>query len=127
MQRTFTLEEATDTVLFCSSIVHDLAYKAAAIGMEKEMAASEASHPTVTRLAKSISYQMDFQNTSNKCVKNSRKVKRKRLEIDTKKPPMDLGNDGNYPELVSSSAEDLQMIDSMKPPKLESKCNCTVM
>ncbi|CAL9048185.1 unnamed protein product [Musa banksii] len=127
MQRTFTLEEATDTVLFCSSIVHDLAYKAAAIGMEKEMAASEASHPTVTRLAKSISYQMDFQNTSNKCVKNSRKVKRKRLEIDTKKPSMDLGNDDNYPELVSSSAEDLQMIDSMKPPKLESKCNCTVM
>ncbi|RWV79652.1 hypothetical protein GW17_00059185 [Ensete ventricosum] len=126
MQRTFTLEEATDAVLFCSSIVHDLACKAAAIGMEKEMAASEASRSTVTRLAKSISYQMDFRNTSNKCVLNSRKVKRKRLEIDIKKPSMDLGND-NYLELVSSSAEDLQTIDSMKPPKLESKCNCTVM
>jgi len=36
LSRSLTLEEATDTVLFCSTIVHNLIDKAANIGMEKE-------------------------------------------------------------------------------------------
>ncbi|KAK7255790.1 hypothetical protein RIF29_29210 [Crotalaria pallida] len=45
-----TLEEATDTILFCSSIIHDLAYQAATIAMEKEHSDPlpfEGSEPTV--------------------------------------------------------------------------------
>ncbi|KAK3190285.1 hypothetical protein Dsin_029846 [Dipteronia sinensis] len=34
--RSLTLEEATDAIHFCSSIVQDLAYQVATIAMEKE-------------------------------------------------------------------------------------------
>ncbi|KAI5077428.1 hypothetical protein GOP47_0007252 [Adiantum capillus-veneris] len=36
----FSLEEATNTILFCSSIVHDLIYKAASLATEKEAEAA---------------------------------------------------------------------------------------
>ncbi|KAI5073627.1 hypothetical protein GOP47_0011640 [Adiantum capillus-veneris] len=35
-KRSLTLEEATDTILFCSSIVHELVYKAATLSIENE-------------------------------------------------------------------------------------------
>ncbi|KAG8051037.1 hypothetical protein GUJ93_ZPchr0009g814 [Zizania palustris] len=56
IQRCFTLEEATDTILLCSSIVHDLAYKAATIALDHEQESGhvEFSRPTVTLVGKSI-------------------------------------------------------------------------
>ncbi|KAH7447798.1 hypothetical protein KP509_01G121900 [Ceratopteris richardii] len=36
LKRSLTLEEATDTILFCNSIVHELVYKAASLAIEKE-------------------------------------------------------------------------------------------
>ena len=55
-QRCFTLEEATDTILFCSSIAHDIAYRAATIGLEHEQQSELASalRPTVTMVGRSI-------------------------------------------------------------------------
>ncbi|URE43150.1 hypothetical protein MUK42_33577 [Musa troglodytarum] len=61
IQRSFTLEEAAHSILFCSYIVHDMAYKAATIGMEKELATYESSHRTVTYLGSSVSNQKNLQ------------------------------------------------------------------
>ncbi|OAY71747.1 hypothetical protein ACMD2_00796 [Ananas comosus] len=126
IRRSFTLEEATDTVLFCSSIIHDLAYKAATIGMEKELTSLEAPRPTVTILGKFT--QDNLHTESAKCVPKNCVVKRKRLETDMKTPSSNLQE--NAENLVCSapfSSEVPKKVDGMKPPKLESKCNCTIM
>ncbi|XP_039133372.1 uncharacterized protein LOC120270435 [Dioscorea cayenensis subsp. rotundata] len=47
MSRSLTLEEVTDTILFCSSIIHDLAYKAATEVMEREEFVTEPLRPTI--------------------------------------------------------------------------------
>ena len=113
--RSLTLEEATDTILFCSSIVHDMAYNAATIAIEKENPAPvEGSRPTVTILGKA--------NPERK------KAKPRRDESDTK-PPSNSSNDENIDvstnRIVGAYDNDAK---SMKaPPKLESKCNCTIM
>ncbi|KAI5055922.1 hypothetical protein GOP47_0029443 [Adiantum capillus-veneris] len=41
LKRNVTLEEATDTILFCSSIVHEIVYEAAALGEERSNMNSE--------------------------------------------------------------------------------------
>ncbi|WOG97954.1 hypothetical protein DCAR_0417295 [Daucus carota subsp. sativus] len=113
--RSLTLEEATDAILFCSSIVHDMAYNAATIAIEKENPAPvEGSRPTVTILGKA--------NPERK------KAKPRRDESDTK-PPSNSSNDENIDvstnRIVGAYDNDAK---SMKaPPKLESKCNCTIM
>ncbi|MCO5592401.1 hypothetical protein L7F22_046404 [Adiantum nelumboides] len=45
----FSLEEATNRILFCSSIVHDLIYKAASIATEKEAEAMKQAAPLVSQ------------------------------------------------------------------------------
>lgn len=126
IQRSFTLEEATDTVLFCSSIIHDLAYKAATIGMEKELTSLEAPRPTVTILGKFTQDNLCIE--SAKRVPKNCVVKRKRLETDMRTPSSNLQE--NAENLVSSapfSSEVPKKVDSVKPAKSESKCNCTIM
>ncbi|CAL9081794.1 unnamed protein product [Musa textilis] len=76
VQRSFTLEEATDTILFCSSIVHDVAYKAATIAMEKESAPYESSYRTVTFMGNSVSSKKDLQKMVTKNNHSSRKINR---------------------------------------------------
>ncbi|RWW09955.1 hypothetical protein GW17_00026533 [Ensete ventricosum] len=127
MQRSFTLEEATDTILFCSSIVHDMAYKAATIAIEKELALYESSHQAVTFVGSSVSNWKDLRNISNKYIQNSQKVRRKKPETADKMPLTEVGNNVRNSEIPSCNAEAPQVVDSVKPPKLESKCNCTVM
>lgn len=129
MSRSLTLEEATDTVLFCSSIIHDLTYRAATIGMEKELnllPEAQASDPTMTNLAKSIPGLKESWKMSYKHTPRSHKFKRKRMESQTKSPCKEVENDVNVHEFTSSSIETPRKFDA-KPPKLESKCNCTVM
>ncbi|CAM6126938.1 unnamed protein product [Calypogeia fissa] len=46
LSRNMTLAEATDTILFCSSLMHTIVYKAAAYAIEKEELAALASTPT---------------------------------------------------------------------------------
>ena len=127
MQRSFTLEEATDTILFCSSIIHDMAYKAATIAIEKELALYESSHQAVTFVGSSVSNWKDLRNISNKYIQNSQKVRRKKPETAEKMPLTEVGNNVRNSEIPSCNAEAPQVVDSVKPPKLESKCNCTVM
>lgn len=127
--RSLTLEEATDTILFCRSIVHDLACQAATIALEKESSDPlEGSQPTVTILGKSNYDNKDLprgRTVGNRSSK-SLKTRKRRVERDAKPPSM-TENDENAVEPLKRSVEPPNKVDSMKPPKLESKCNCTIM
>ncbi|KAG1330833.1 hypothetical protein COCNU_02G008010 [Cocos nucifera] len=125
--RSLTLEEATDTILFCSSIVHDLAYKAVTIGMENELMLSGASRPMVTLLGKSVRDQNDLQKIYRRCTPKSRKAKERRMKGDALAPALDLANNASIQESTPVNYEGTNKVNSMKPPELESKCNCTIM
>lgn len=128
--RSLTLEEATDTILFCSSIVHDLACQAAAMAMEKESPDPfEGSQPTVTILGKSNYDKRDSprgRTVSNRLSK-PQKTRKKRVEMEAKPPTSVTENDENAVEPLQRNIRSPNKADSMNPPKLESKCNCTIM
>ncbi|OMO81432.1 hypothetical protein COLO4_23621 [Corchorus olitorius] len=98
--RSLTLEEATDTILFCSSIVHDLAYQAATIAIEKENSVPlEGSRPTVTILGKSTADRKDLRGrTVGRRNSKSHKVRQRRVETDAKSPSPKTENDENADE-----------------------------
>ncbi|KAJ3671693.1 hypothetical protein LUZ60_007772 [Juncus effusus] len=135
MRKSFTLEEATDTILFCSSIIHDLAYKAASISIDKKDDSSpdEApAQPTVTIVKKAPVKEDTLPKPPAKRIVNARKVKRKRpdLEITAQETEnikeSELGENNNNDNINNNDG------DSKKPaqpptPKLEAKCNCVIM
>ncbi|CAK7327407.1 unnamed protein product [Dovyalis caffra] len=127
--RSLTLEEATDTILFCSSIVHDLAYQAATIAIEKESSVPlEGSRPTVTILGKSTADRKDPRGRpAGKRTSKSLKVRQRRAEADVKQSANKTENDENANESMVRNVGLPNEMDSLKPPKLESKCNCTIM
>ncbi|KAI4988655.1 hypothetical protein ZWY2020_035895 [Hordeum vulgare] len=127
IQRCFTLEEATDTILLCSSIVHDLAYKAATIALEHEQE-SERHRPTVTIVGKPIPDEDDFLKLPHRRTPN-RKVKRKRLEGETTTitETAEKESIAEDPSPARSASGITRASVNMKPPKLESKCNCVIM
>lgn len=127
--KSLTLEEATDTILFCNSIVQDLAYQAASIAMEKGSSVPlEGSRPTVTVLGKSNSDKKDPRSrTISKRSLKSQKVRQRRVETDAKLLSSKTENDENAGEPLKRMVEPPNKTDTMKPPKLESKCNCTIM
>ncbi|KAF8060425.1 hypothetical protein N665_1216s0012 [Sinapis alba] len=135
--KSLTLEEATDTILFCSSIVHDLVYEAATIAMDKakDVAAEEEMlHPTVTVLGKSnpnrsSSYGRGSGTKAKK--KQSSKARRKQTETE-EKTEVHIENDENASEAAAMMSNvgvpPPSKGESLKPPpKLENKCNCSIM
>ncbi|KAJ4960817.1 hypothetical protein NE237_020727 [Protea cynaroides] len=128
--RSLTLEEATDTILFCGSIIHNLAYQAASIAMEKESSVHpEGSQPTTAFFGKPSSEMTDPRGRSgSKRTTKTRKSRQRRVEADVKSTSTKTQIDDKTNEsLVAYDAEAPYKVDSTKPPKLESKCNCTVM
>ncbi|KAJ6821194.1 uncharacterized protein M6B38_393250 [Iris pallida] len=127
--RSLTLAEATDSILFCSSIVHDIAFRAATIGMEKELTMTPAtSRPTIMIVGKSVLDEKDSGRMPNKGMPKSQKPKRKKPEVQTHSPPTESEKNVILQGPAPPNAEvPNKAADSMKPPKLESKCNCTVM
>ncbi|OIT29680.1 PREDICTED: uncharacterized protein LOC109211029 [Nicotiana attenuata] len=129
--RSLTLEEATDTILFCSSIVHDLAYRAANIAIENENSVLfEDSRPTVTIVGKANSDRRDLRGrTSGRRNSKSSLKARQKIDTDTKSPR----NDTNAESDEKTDKSTTRIVgapikgDSLNPPKLESKCNCTIM
>lgn len=127
--RSITLEEATDTILFCSSIVHNLAYNAAAIAIEREEAPSLAgSRPIVTVLGRSGENDARHPNIlSGKRVTRLRKTRAKQQsqanDSDCNKAEVEVKIYETKIHHVTASKQ----VDSMKPMKLESKCNCAIM
>lgn len=129
--RSLTLEEATDTILFCSSIVHDLAYRAANIAIEKENSVLlKDSRPTVTIVGEANSDRRDPRGriSGRRNSKSSQKA-RQMMETDAKPPQSntstesDEKTDKSTTRIVGAPIKG----DSLNPPKLESKCNCTIM
>lgn len=129
--RSLTLEEATDTILFCSSIVHDLAYQATTIAMQKECSDPfEGSEPTLTLLGKANSDRKDSHSRplSKRTLKSQKtKTKQRRVETNIETPSGKTENDENIDETFTHNVGLPNKVDSMKPPKLESKCNCIIM
>ncbi|KAL3649863.1 hypothetical protein CASFOL_006266 [Castilleja foliolosa] len=123
--RSLTLEEATDAILFCSSIVHNLAYKAANIATGEDNSPVEALQPAVTFVGKSNSDRRELRSrATGRRSSKSQKVRQRKLETDNTKPPVVAESDEKPSQgIVRSPSKG----DSMNPPKLESKCNCVIM
>ncbi|KAJ8569692.1 hypothetical protein K7X08_006269 [Anisodus acutangulus] len=129
--RSLTLEEATDTILFCSSIVHDLAYRAANIAIEKENSfLLKDSRPTVTIVGKANSDRRDpcSRISGRRNSKSSQKARQK-MEMEAKPPQNDTNTESDEKTNKSTTRIVGAPIKgySLNPPKLESKCNCTIM
>lgn len=129
--RSLTLAEATDAILFCSSIVHDLAYQAATIAMEKESSDPlEDSKPMVTipEAAKAGSRKGLRSRAVSKHTLKSQKARERKEETDVKPSCAETEKDAVVDEPFKHNAGLPNKVDSMKPPpKIESKCNCTIM
>ncbi|KAJ0233760.1 RUN/FYVE domain protein [Hirschfeldia incana] len=139
--KSLTLEEATDAILFCSSIVHDLVYQAASVAMDKARDVTTATEeeilrPTVTVLGKSNASRSSSHTGGGgtKTKKQSSKVakaSRKLMETEEKTEVL-IENDENAGEagmMISNvGAPPNNKADNLKPPpKLENKCNCSIM
>lgn len=128
--RSLTLEEATDAILFCNSIIHDLAYQAATIAMEKESSDPfEGSEPTVTILGKPNSDRKDLRSRTvgKRALKSQKAARQRKVETEAKTPSGKTENDENVDKSFTQNVGLPSKVDNMKPPKLESKCNCTIM
>lgn len=127
--RSLTLEEATDSILFCSSIIHDLAFKAAAMAIEKENSSSTQApnHPTVMLFGKPTSEERN--QIRGRLTAKPKQAKRKGSEADAIRPSPEPAISVKIPEEASLIVRPKppNRVDSMKPPKVESKCSCTVM
>ncbi|KAL4573861.1 hypothetical protein LXL04_020681 [Taraxacum kok-saghyz] len=119
--RSLTLEEATDTILFCSSIVHNLAYEAATLSIQNQT----PSHPDVSEKL------IPALGKGRKEVHIQTKQKTKQKKATAKPPPnnhhhhTDTTNeetDFGKPRIVYPNNK-----ENRRPPKLESKCNCSIM
>ncbi|CAA0833147.1 Unknown protein [Striga hermonthica] len=128
-----TLEEATDTILFCSSIVHDLAYEAANIAINKETPPMEVLRPTMPFPGGLESRKRDNMRlrTVRKRSSRAQKTRQKKPEMDANAKPLscdaekdDNSNQDNSNQVIVG---DCNNVDSLEPPKLESKCNCVIM
>ncbi|KAJ3701715.1 hypothetical protein LUZ61_005420 [Rhynchospora tenuis] len=135
MRRSFTLEEATDTIIFCSSIVHDLAYNAATIAIEKENANQEVieeSRPAIAAINIPITKPDSTTGLPVKRIVNARKVKRKRPETENPTSAETEGGNAKDSDLLPASGDGgVHKKENLKqqppPAKLEAKCNCTIM
>ncbi|KAF6161367.1 hypothetical protein GIB67_009246 [Kingdonia uniflora] len=129
--KSLTLDEATDTILFCSSIIHDLAYQAATIGMEKEnLSLLDKSRPTISILGKSSSDKKDphVRTGGYKRAPKSQKVRQKKVETDVKASPIKTETEEKSHGSIMHASSVSSKVDNAKlPPKLENKCSCVVM
>ncbi|KAK1415814.1 hypothetical protein QVD17_31602 [Tagetes erecta] len=129
--RSLTLEEATDTILFCSSIVHNLAYEAATIAMENETPPEPSrnnDYPTlVPAFTKSYSGRKDIQSRkTSKRSSKAQKMRKKTVEEDTMKSPNSI-NTGEETDIAKTRIVHSNNKENTKPPTLEAKCNCRIM
>uniref|UniRef100_A0A7N0ZSV4 Uncharacterized protein n=1 Tax=Kalanchoe fedtschenkoi TaxID=63787 RepID=A0A7N0ZSV4_KALFE len=126
--RSLTLEEATDTILFCRSIVQNIVDQAATLAIEKEK--PPQSEPCRPILAKTNPQSKETRGRApnNKRGPKSHKQKQKQTQTEDAKPPLGkLENDENIEQPFPRNVGLPSKPDSARPPKLESKCNCAIM
>ncbi|KAL3656036.1 hypothetical protein CASFOL_000432 [Castilleja foliolosa] len=125
--RSLTLKEATDAILFCSSIVHSLAYEAANVAISKDNPPVEALRPAVTFVGKSNPDRKEMRSrATGRRSSKSQKNRQRKLETDNTKPPSVIA-ESDEKRISQSIVRSPSKGESMNPPKLESKCNCTIM
>lgn len=124
--RNLTWEEATDTVFFCSSIIQDLACKAAEIGVEREqtLIIPEAYQPIATISQNSVPFVKKPSKGRTKPLWKSQKIKK---EVSEKTGVLPVESVTISGAKESYDAGYHHRSNSAKPPLVESKCNCTVM
>lgn len=126
--KSLTLEEAADVILFCSSIVHNLAYEAVNIAIDNEALPMEALRPAVTLVGKSNFERRDTRLAKRRSSR-SEKAQKKSMEIEAAASSCNAEiNEMSSPHVAGPpdhGAPDTG--DIMKPPKVESKCNCILM
>ncbi|KAJ8479155.1 hypothetical protein OPV22_022882 [Ensete ventricosum] len=71
-----------------------------------------------TYLGSSVSNQKNLQKTSNKRIQISQNIKLKKLEIASRMPSVELGNNVKNSEFACCNTEVPHTIDSRKPPKV---------
>nr|XP_043634259.1 cell wall protein RBR3-like [Erigeron canadensis] len=130
--RSLTLEEATDTILFCSSIVHNLAYEAATIAIDKATLPDFPDNDNPFPLTPAVPYGYTgnkddpAQKTSKGSSKSQKTRQKKTMEKNSTKDPnrMNICEETVLPKtrIVYPSNK-----ENTRPPKLESKCNCVIM
>ncbi|XP_019059528.1 PREDICTED: flocculation protein FLO11-like isoform X2 [Tarenaya hassleriana] len=127
--RSLTLEEATDAILFCSSIVHEIAYKAASTAIDSDTEEPfEQLRPTVTVSGRSNTVTKDTWSRNLVPKRNSKATKTRRARAEEEeKSPGKLKNDENAGIPVIRNVGIPNRMDEMKQPKPESKCNCRIM
>nr|XP_043624421.1 uncharacterized protein LOC122595992 isoform X2 [Erigeron canadensis] len=132
-RRSLTLEEATDTILFCSSIVHNMVHNAATIAIEKEKQLDPSddtgSWPLIPATRKSDLDKLELQSTAKRPSKSQRSKHRKEVGTEPTEAPNTTETEGKteQPKTRIVGIRDPNNGDSKKPPMLESKCNCTIM
>ncbi|CAA7043471.1 unnamed protein product [Microthlaspi erraticum] len=102
--KSLTLEEATDTILFCCSIVHDLVYQAATVAMDKakDVPAEEEAlrlHLAVTVLGKLNANRTSYKTKAKKQSSKSAKASQKQTETK-EKTDVQIENDENAGEAM---------------------------
>ncbi|EPS68150.1 hypothetical protein M569_06624 [Genlisea aurea] len=122
-----TLEDATDVILLCSSIVHEIAYNAANIAMNRE--SSPAGGVPRPPPAAALLFPSPRTTSSGRRSKKTRP--RKSVVSESKSPQSVLGEKKEAGRRISSSSSSPPRIvgstTTVIPPKLESKCNCSIM
>jgi hypothetical protein len=90
----------------------------------------EGSEPTVTLLGKPVSEKKDVRRRPvGKRALKTPKTRQKSVDTDVKTVSGKTENDENIDESYTNNVGLPNKVDnnSMKPPKLESKCNCIIM
>ncbi|KAL4587012.1 hypothetical protein LXL04_011661 [Taraxacum kok-saghyz] len=128
--RSLTLEEATDTILFCSSIVHSMAHNAATIAIDNEnqLDNNNGSWPLIPATRKSDLDKPDHHNTTKRASKSQKSRHKKDTEIPTTRSDhVTNENEGKIDQPKTRVVGVRENGESKKPPLLESKCNCTII
>lgn len=129
MGRSLTLDEAMDAILFCSSIVHDLAHTAATIAIDKENSLDDnnVSWSLIPAIRKSDLYKPEpqTQNITKRSSKTQWSRQKKEAETGPTQAPDSTETHQAKPRIVG--VRDSNNGESKKPPMLESKCNCRIM
>lgn len=128
LSRNLTLEEATDTILFCSSIVHNLAYKAVTIAMEKESPPIEIPRPMVTIVGRSEDRKNTCARDAARRTSKFQKIKSRQTAAHLQAPPNNnIEVNVKDHEAVMHVVTIPEKADTLKPLSANSKCNCTIM
>eukprot|EP00250_Pteridium_aquilinum_P014420 c21976_g1_i1 orf=532-3642(+) len=153
LKRSVTLEEATDTILFCSSIVHELVYKAATLAIENEE--KRTSKPLVSKRdfvtlfgfsgtehkanggKESRPRSRNRQSLSNAAVRETssfvqkqRMVHRQTPALTMQQSPMDRIENavmGNHEEIQAPNVSRLQKKKIRQGKRAHCRCGCCMM